>query len=66
MPNGAFDADDTVAWLPRTERRTRRNLAALGRRTLATLLAGLALGTALRKTLWRPPPRLMTGSTSAP
>lgn len=47
VPNGTFDADDTVAWLPRTERRTRRNLAALGRRTLATLLAGLILGAAL-------------------
>ncbi|WP_409565294.1 lytic transglycosylase domain-containing protein [Methylobacterium sp. J-078] len=47
VPNETFHADDTVAWLPRTERKMRRNLAALGRRTLATLLAGLLLGTAL-------------------
>ncbi|KQP88438.1 transglycosylase SLT domain-containing protein [Methylobacterium sp. Leaf117] len=47
VPNETFNADDTVAWLPRTERRARRNFAALGRRTLATLLAGAILGAAL-------------------
>ncbi|WP_292499100.1 lytic transglycosylase domain-containing protein [Methylobacterium sp.] len=47
VPNETFDTDHTVAWLPRTERKVRRNLAALGRRTLATLLAGAVFGTAL-------------------
>ncbi|WP_313898404.1 lytic transglycosylase domain-containing protein [Methylobacterium sp. J-068] len=47
VPNETFDADDTVAWLPRTERRARRNLAALRRRTRATLFAGIVLGAAL-------------------
>ncbi|WP_348271318.1 transglycosylase SLT domain-containing protein [Methylobacterium sp. Leaf100] len=36
-----------MAWLPRTERRARRTLAKAGRRTLATLVAGLVIGAAL-------------------
>ena len=47
VPNETFDADQTVAWLPRTERRTRRTFATLRRRTLATLVAGALLGGAL-------------------
>lgn len=47
VPNETFNAVDTVAWLPRTGRRTRRNFATLRRRSLATLLAGSLLGAAL-------------------
>jgi len=47
VPNGTFDADSTVVWLPRTERRTRRTLAKVGRQALATLVTGLAIGAAL-------------------
>ncbi|MGU3360479.1 transglycosylase SLT domain-containing protein [Methylobacterium sp. M6A4_1b] len=47
VPNGTFEADDTVAWLPRTGRRTRRTFATLRRRTLATLVTGALLGGAL-------------------
>nr|USU33244.1 transglycosylase SLT domain-containing protein [Methylobacterium sp. OTU13CASTA1] len=47
VPNETFSADPSVAWLPRTERRARRTLAKAGRRTLATLVAGLVIGAAL-------------------
>ncbi|MCJ2080872.1 lytic transglycosylase domain-containing protein [Methylobacterium sp. J-090] len=47
VPNETFDADFSVAWLPRTERRARRTLIKAGRRTLATLVAGLVIGAAL-------------------
>ncbi|MCI9878802.1 MULTISPECIES: transglycosylase SLT domain-containing protein [Methylobacterium] len=47
VPNETFDVDQTVAWLPRTERRTRRTFATLRRRTLATLVTGALLGGAL-------------------
>lgn len=47
VPNGTFNTVETVAWLPRTGRRTRRNFAAFRRRSLATLLAGSILGAAL-------------------
>ncbi|WP_187273027.1 lytic transglycosylase domain-containing protein [Methylobacterium sp. WL69] len=47
VPNETFNADSSVAWLPRTERRARRTLAKAGRRALVTLVTGLALGAAL-------------------
>ncbi|NEU12450.1 lytic transglycosylase domain-containing protein [Methylobacterium sp. BTF04] len=47
VPNETFNADCTVAWLPRTERRARHTLSILGRRTLAILLAGLVIGSSL-------------------
>jgi len=47
VPNETFSADVTVAWLPRTERRARRSLQRVGRRSLATLVAALLIGSAL-------------------
>ncbi|MDN3592346.1 transglycosylase SLT domain-containing protein [Methylobacterium adhaesivum] len=47
VPNETFETESSVAWLPRTERKTRRTLAKAGRRTLATLVAGLVIGAAL-------------------
>ncbi|WP_375464888.1 transglycosylase SLT domain-containing protein [uncultured Methylobacterium sp.] len=59
VPNETLTEDQTVAWLPRTERRTRRNGAKTirlfaRRRAVATLLAALLAGFSLPQTAFAP------------
>ena len=59
MPNETFDtntheAETTITWLPRSERRARRTLSIFGRRALATALAGIVVTSSLPQSALAP------------